>query len=751
MSTRSASLLLASGMENTGKPYICLNGKVILKDEEIGRGLNMAVVDGNVKEVIITQRADTYAEAPESLVKFLTKIAPGDVLMVVTSDDAARMLSKDVKEILNRDFNSRLIYDLAYRSTWVFIGQKGVKSSVQIEKLNLIHGQWGEKIDLHGCLSLPMDFNTSTVEQQRDSSNNCNIQEHCGNSKFPVAIQSGGDKAVPTVCVDGKQVLGPVTLGDFQPASRGLNCLVFDPSKMKIVKVGHFDTYNSAIDDSLASSFLEVIEDGQIVIIVIYDEASRKLTAKTKNLLSSLGSSKIEDFNFRDNWLFIGQKGIKGFSPFEQLGFRQGSGWGAKLDFRKCVPLKIEGKEAVSSLSINRKRIEFCKQYNTYSDLCSEENVNKSLKALPLDDTSLSSNLAYTLPILVVPGVDLEPLQKCLSSLIAVPGLKPGNVLVVLDGNFAEPNDLIGLYGFTIEYIKPKTVYSVFLHDAITRALQLFKDKEYLIVLEERLEVTPDFLRYFSQAMHILNRDSSVFTISAWNPNGFTGTSGDETLLYRTEDFPGFGWIVRRTLWTDRFQTNQKTCCNNPSWRGWNLGEIAGGESIIPDVSRVRRISRDGGYYEEKAFMTQYLAHRINSSAGPQSEPTEVYKLEGSEYEQEVGRLVSHSIPITPDSFTACLNGGTLALTLPKYTSQIYAVFYEQDSVDDHKLLRLICTCFGLFVFEDVPLHNMHKGIVRFTFERNHFILVGSKTIYFNSHPANTEVLSNMGNASNTR
>ena len=55
--------------------------------------------------------------------------------MVVTSDDAARMLSKDVKEILNRDFNSRLIYDLAYRSTWVFIGQKGVKSSVQIEKV----------------------------------------------------------------------------------------------------------------------------------------------------------------------------------------------------------------------------------------------------------------------------------------------------------------------------------------------------------------------------------------------------------------------------------------------------------------------------------------------------------------------------------------------------------------------------------------------------------------------------------------
>ncbi len=65
----------------------------------------------------------------------LTKIAPGDVLMVVTADDAARMLSKDVKEILSRDFNSWLVYDLAFRSSWVFIGQKGVKSSVQIEKV----------------------------------------------------------------------------------------------------------------------------------------------------------------------------------------------------------------------------------------------------------------------------------------------------------------------------------------------------------------------------------------------------------------------------------------------------------------------------------------------------------------------------------------------------------------------------------------------------------------------------------------
>lgn len=35
--------------------------------------------------------------------------------------------------------------------------------------------------------------------------------------------------------------------------------------------------------------------------------------------LNSLGSSAIQNLGFRDIWYFIGQKGIKGYSEFEEV------------------------------------------------------------------------------------------------------------------------------------------------------------------------------------------------------------------------------------------------------------------------------------------------------------------------------------------------------------------------------------------------------------------------------------------------
>ncbi|XP_022110045.1 protein O-linked-mannose beta-1,2-N-acetylglucosaminyltransferase 1-like isoform X2 [Acanthaster planci] len=738
---------LMTGFENSQKPYICLNNQIVLKDEDSGRGLNMVVMDGNIKEVVVSWHADTYSESPPSLINFLKKIAAKDVLIIVTADDAFRMLSKEVKDILSKDFNSQYINQLAYRSSWVFVGQKGIRTSAGIEKLNLIHGQWAERIELRGCLALPMNTNGSEIESRRDLSSNCNIPD-CGNDKVSLHVVAGDAHGAvlqtPSVCVDGKKVMGPEKTKNYKPGSRGLNCIIFDTVQMKVVKIGRFDTYESVVDEGLFQKFLEGVEVGQIVIIATHDEASRKISFKTKALMKAFGSSRIEDLNFRDTWVFVGQRGIQGYTPYEKLGFRQGSKWGSKMEIKECIPTKIVGASVVSSIG-NRKRQEFCKQYDNYPELCSDKNVNKTLRPLPLDDSTLTSNPAYNLPIVVVPGVELEPLQKCLSSLIAVPGLKPNNVLVVLNGNFPEPNELVRLYDFAIEYIKPQADYAAFLYDAISRALELFKGKENLIILEDYLEVTPDFLRYFSQTLHMLAKDPTLLTVSAWNPNGFVSTSGDETLVYRTDDFPGFGWIIRRSLWTDRMQ-KQKECCTLPTWRGWSLGDLMGGGSIIPDVSRVKRIKRQGGYYEDKPFMVRYLINRTSSSAGLLSEPTMVYKLDAKEYEKELLRLVTQSVPLKPTEFTKCLTGGKLSLKLETHAKKIYAVFYEQDSVDDHTLLLQLCKCFGLFVFEDTPLYNLHKGIVRFTHRGNHVILIGSKTVYFDNRPKSAEVLSNHGN-----
>jgi hypothetical protein len=57
-------------------------------------------------------------------------------------------------------------------------------------------------------------------------------------------------------------------------AGRGFNIAIVDPIEIEVVRVGHFDTYGE--DSSHLEIFLEMIKEGEIVLAVTHDDASRK-------------------------------------------------------------------------------------------------------------------------------------------------------------------------------------------------------------------------------------------------------------------------------------------------------------------------------------------------------------------------------------------------------------------------------------------------------------------------------------------
>lgn len=56
-----------------------------------------------------------------------------------------------------------------------------------------------------------------------------------------------------------------------------------------------------------------------------------------------------------------------------------------------------------------------------------------------------------------------------------------------------------------------------------------------LILLEEDLVVAPDFFSYFEATAPLLDQDSSLYCISAWNDQGQVGRALNHTALYRTD------------------------------------------------------------------------------------------------------------------------------------------------------------------------------------------------------------------------
>ncbi|XP_045184667.1 alpha-1,3-mannosyl-glycoprotein 2-beta-N-acetylglucosaminyltransferase-like isoform X1 [Mercenaria mercenaria] len=73
-----------------------------------------------------------------------------------------------------------------------------------------------------------------------------------------------------------------------------------------------------------------------------------------------------------------------------------------------------------------------------------------------------------------------------------------------------------------------------------------------VIVVEDDLDISPDFFEYFAATFRVLMSDNSLWCVSAWNDNGKRGmVKDDPELLHRTDFFPGLGWMLERSMWLE--------------------------------------------------------------------------------------------------------------------------------------------------------------------------------------------------------
>ena len=94
---------------------------------------------------------------------------------------------------------------------------------------------------------------------------------------------------------------------------------------------------------------------------------------------------------------------------------------------------------------------------------------------------------------------------------------------------------------------------------SLTATFNIWPSAKYAIVLEEDLDVSPDFFSYFSQTLRLLEEDPSVYCVSAWNDQGYEHTAADPARLLRVETMPGLGWILKRSLYKEELEPRWPT------------------------------------------------------------------------------------------------------------------------------------------------------------------------------------------------
>ncbi|KAK9020611.1 hypothetical protein V6N11_010630 [Hibiscus sabdariffa] len=123
-----------------------------------------------------------------------------------------------------------------------------------------------------------------------------------------------------------------------------------------------------------------------------------------------------------------------------------------------------------------------------------------------------------------------------------------------------------------------------------------------VIILEDDMEIAPDFFDYFEAAAALLDKDKSIMAVSSWNDNGQKQFVYDPYALYRSDFFPGLGWMLTRSTWNELSPKWPKAY-----WDDWlRLKDNHKGRQFLrPEVCRTYNFGEHGSSMGQ--FFQNYL------------------------------------------------------------------------------------------------------------------------------------------------
>jgi phosphorylase kinase alpha/beta subunit len=145
-----------------------------------------------------------------------------------------------------------------------------------------------------GILMLPTDV------QKEDQQSYIPI--HTESKSITIRAQSGGYFAGNFARVEINNTV-------MEAGSRGIHIWAIDRKESIILERASFDTHISKEESSDFARFVDWIQPGMMVVIASKDDFIEHLTENAIEALERLGSKKIRDVQYRDSYVFIGEKG----------------------------------------------------------------------------------------------------------------------------------------------------------------------------------------------------------------------------------------------------------------------------------------------------------------------------------------------------------------------------------------------------------------------------------------------------------
>jgi len=196
----------------------------------------------------------------------------------------------------------------------------------------------------------------------------------------------------------------------------------------------------------------------------------------------------------------------------------------------------------------------------------------------------------------------------------------------------------------------------------------------HLIILEDDLLPANDFLSFFYHLIPILDRDPTIWCISAWNDNGFRNLVINENRLFRTDFFPGLGWMIQRSHWENVLRKIWPQYASG-GWDHWIrvIEEHENMDCIAPEVPRTKHDSNSGTTVKDGGKLLSTFAFS-NRPPSPDVNPFgDVSYLEKPRYRADLQAMVHNAQRVSlPQYVNLARRGFSSDSELPEAMLVIY-------------------------------------------------------------------------------